>query len=191
MTIVFASNMPPATIAGRVRRGELVRLAAGVYTSDVTSDPGAVTAREWPAITGGLFPGAVITDRSAVTGGLVDGVLYLARDGRAQRCRVAGPAGDGKARHCHTIRTGSACSGTWLTACASQRRRTGQWAIPGTSAMSSCRPSRRTSPTSSREPSPDWTRRSPSSTKANRYPAARMIPMTCLVPTWSLPTWPG
>ena len=66
-TIVFASDVPPATIAGRVRRGELVRLAAGVYTSDVTSDPDAVTTREWPAIAGGLFPGAVITDRSAVT----------------------------------------------------------------------------------------------------------------------------
>ena len=88
--IVFASDVPPATIAGRVRRGELVRLAAGVYTSDVTSDPGAVTAREWPAIAGGLFPGAVITDRSAVTGGPADGVLYLARDGRARDAELPG-----------------------------------------------------------------------------------------------------
>jgi hypothetical protein len=89
-TIVFASDVPPATIAGRVRRGELARLAAGVYTSDVTSNPDAVTAREWLAIAGGLFPSAVITDRSAVTGGPVDGVLYLARDGRARDVQLPG-----------------------------------------------------------------------------------------------------
>jgi hypothetical protein len=89
-TVVFASDAPTATIAGRVRRGELVRLAAGVYTSDVTSDPAAVTAREWPAIAGGMLPGAVITDRSAVTGGPVDGVRYLARDGRARDVELPG-----------------------------------------------------------------------------------------------------
>jgi hypothetical protein len=89
-TIVFASDAPAATISVRVRRDELVRLAPGVYTSDVTSDPAAVTAREWPAIAGGMFPGAVITDRSAVTGGPVDGVLYLARDGRARDVDLPG-----------------------------------------------------------------------------------------------------
>jgi len=89
-TVVFASDAPTATIAGRVRRGEFVRLAAGVDTSDVTSDPAAVTAREWPAIAGGMFPGAVITDRSAVTGGPIDGVLYLARDGRARDVELPG-----------------------------------------------------------------------------------------------------
>jgi Fic/DOC family len=89
-TIVFASDVPAATISDRVRRGELVHLATGVYTSDVTSGPAAVTAREWPAIAGGMFPGAVITDRSAVTGGPVGGVLYLARDGRARDVELAG-----------------------------------------------------------------------------------------------------
>jgi hypothetical protein len=89
-TVVFASDAPAATIAGRMHRGELVRLGAGVYTSDVTSNLAAVTAREWPAIAGGLFPGAVITDRSAVTGGPVDGVLYLARDGRARDVELPG-----------------------------------------------------------------------------------------------------
>jgi hypothetical protein len=89
-TIVFASDAPAATLSDRVRRGGLARLATGVYTSDVTSDPAAVTAREWPAIAGGMFPGAVITDRSAVTGGPVDGVLYLARDGRARDVELPG-----------------------------------------------------------------------------------------------------
>jgi hypothetical protein len=43
-TIVFAADTPAATISDRVRRGELVRLATGVYTSDVTSDRAAVVA---------------------------------------------------------------------------------------------------------------------------------------------------
>lgn len=89
-TIVFASDAPAATISSRRRRGELVRLATGVYTTDVTSDPAAVTAREWHTIAGGMFPGAVITDRSAVVGGPVDGVLYLARDGRARDVELPG-----------------------------------------------------------------------------------------------------
>jgi hypothetical protein len=89
-TIVFASDVPAATLSDRVRRGELTRLATGVYTSDVTSDPVAVTAREWLAIVGGLFPDAVITDRSAVTGGPVDSVLYLARDGRERDTGLPG-----------------------------------------------------------------------------------------------------
>lgn len=89
-TIVFASDAPGATLSERVRRGELVRLTSGVYSTDVTSDLVAVTAREWPAIAGGLFPGAVVTDRSVVTGGPVGGVLYLARDGRARDVELPG-----------------------------------------------------------------------------------------------------
>jgi hypothetical protein len=65
-------------------------MATGVYTSDVTSDPAAVVAREWHTIAGGMFPDAVITDRSAVTGGPVGGVLYLARDGRAREVELPG-----------------------------------------------------------------------------------------------------
>ena len=89
-TIVFAADAPATTISDRVRRAELVRLATGVYTSDVTSDPAAVVAREWHIIAGGMFPGAVITDRSAITGGPIDDVLYLARDGRAREVELPG-----------------------------------------------------------------------------------------------------
>lgn len=89
-TIVFAADASAATISDRVRRGELVRLATGVYTSDVTSEPAAVVAREWHTIVGGMFPGAVITDRSAVTGGPVDSVLYLSRDGRDRESELPG-----------------------------------------------------------------------------------------------------
>jgi len=89
-TVVFAADVPAATISDRVRRGKLARLATGVYTSDVTSDPAAVVAREWHSIAGRMFPGAVSTDRSAVRGGPADGVLYLAHDSRARRVDLPG-----------------------------------------------------------------------------------------------------
>ncbi|MDQ2815699.1 MAG: hypothetical protein M3Z75_28610 [Actinomycetota bacterium] len=89
-TIIFAADAPAATISDRVRRGDLTRLATGVYTSDVMSDPAAVVAREWHNIAGRMFAGAVITDRSAVTGGPVNGTLYLAHDSRARRVDLPG-----------------------------------------------------------------------------------------------------
>ena len=89
-TVVFAADLPAATISDRVRRGQLARLGTGVYTSDVTSDPAAVVGREWHAIFGRLFPRAVITDRSAITGGPVEGVLYLAYDGRGRETELPG-----------------------------------------------------------------------------------------------------
>ena len=89
-TVVFAADMPAATISDRVRRGQLVRLATGIYTSDVTSDPAVVVRREWHTIVGRMFPRAVITDRSAVTGGPVDGLLYLAYDGRGRQAELPG-----------------------------------------------------------------------------------------------------
>jgi hypothetical protein len=89
-TIIFAADAPAATISDRSRRGELIRLATGVYTSEVTSSPAAVVAREWYTIAGRMFPGAVVTDRSALTGGPVNGVLYLAHDGRAREVELPG-----------------------------------------------------------------------------------------------------
>ncbi len=89
-TVVFAADVPAATISDRVRRGQLVRLATGIYTSDVTSDPAAVVGREWHAIVGRMFPGGVVTDRSAITGGPVEGVLYLAHDGRGRETELPG-----------------------------------------------------------------------------------------------------
>jgi hypothetical protein len=68
-SIVFAGDAPAATLTDRVRRGTLRRLAAGVYTTETTADPALVVKREWHLIVGHLYPNAVITDRSAVTGG--------------------------------------------------------------------------------------------------------------------------
>src|ERR1700761_2962977 len=88
--IIFASDVPAATISDRVRRGQLARLATGIYTTDVTSDRAAVVLREWHVIVGKLLPGAVITDRSVITGGPVDGRLYLSHDGRSREVSLPG-----------------------------------------------------------------------------------------------------
>lgn len=89
-SIIFASEVPAATISDRVRRGQLARLATGVYTTDVTSDRAAVVLREWYLIVGRMFPRAVITDRSAITGGPVEGRLYLSHDGRSREVPLPG-----------------------------------------------------------------------------------------------------
>lgn len=64
-TIVFAEDLPDSTIHDRVARGELTRLARGIYTTDVESDPSDAVRRGWREIVGRRFPGAVVTDRSA------------------------------------------------------------------------------------------------------------------------------
>lgn len=89
-TIVFAANLPAATISGRVARNELRQLSRGVYTTDVRSEPTDVIKREWHAVVGGLLPDGVITDRSAPTGGPVDGVLYLAHAARDRAIELPG-----------------------------------------------------------------------------------------------------
>lgn len=88
--IVFAGDMPSQTISGKVRRGDLRPLARGIYTTDTARSPEAIVGRHWHTIVGHEFPDAVITDRSALTGGKVDGYLYLSRDGRPRELALPG-----------------------------------------------------------------------------------------------------
>ena len=89
-SIVFRGDRPPATLDRQVARGELRRLVTGVYTTDLTTDLALVVKAEWHTIVGRLYPDAVITDRSAPTGGAVDGVLYLAHVGRERTTEMPG-----------------------------------------------------------------------------------------------------
>ncbi len=90
-SVVFAGDLPAATLSDRVHRGQLVRLGAGVYTERCYV---LIPPRWWLASgmrsSGRMFPRAVITDRSAVTGGPVDGVLYLSHDGRGREAELPG-----------------------------------------------------------------------------------------------------
>lgn len=89
-TIVFSKDQPAATISKQVSRGELVRLARGVYTTEVDRDPADVVREHAFDIVGQMFPDDVITDRCARTGAPVDGVLYLAHPTRARAMELPG-----------------------------------------------------------------------------------------------------
>jgi len=78
ITIVFAEDLPDSTIHDRVARGDLVRLARGIYTTDIDTDRSAVVRDSWREIVGRRFPDAVVTDRSAVWAQPHDGYLFLA-----------------------------------------------------------------------------------------------------------------
>ncbi len=82
-TIVFAEDLPDSTIHDRVARGELTRLARGIYTTDVDSDPSDAVGRGWREIVGRRFPGAVVTDRSAKWAQPHDGYLFVASEREA------------------------------------------------------------------------------------------------------------
>ncbi len=88
--LVFSDETPRSTIAGMVRRGDLVQLATGVYTTDTARPSEEVVRRRWLDIAGHLFPDATVTDRSAPRSGPVDGVLYLAHDRRERDVRLPG-----------------------------------------------------------------------------------------------------
>lgn len=88
--LVFSADHPASTISSRAARGDLVRLAPGVYTSDTQRTPQDAVRAGMYEIAGRLVPRAVVTDRSARTGGAVDDVLYLARDGRARDLTLPG-----------------------------------------------------------------------------------------------------
>lgn len=76
--IIFPDDLPDSTLHDRVRRGELVRLARGVYATEVDADPREVVRRSWREIVGRRFPDPVVTDRSAMWAQPHDGYLFIA-----------------------------------------------------------------------------------------------------------------
>jgi len=88
--IIFTGDIPRSTINNMVRRGNAVRLAPGVYTTDTVGDPVAIVRRSWADIAGHLFPEATITDRSAILSAPVDGTLYLAHPRRDRETELPG-----------------------------------------------------------------------------------------------------
>ena len=75
---VFAEDLPASTIHDRVGRGKLLRIAQGIYSSDVAAAPREVVHRSWKEIVGRRFPYAVVTDRWAVWAQPHDGFLFIA-----------------------------------------------------------------------------------------------------------------
>jgi fido (protein-threonine AMPylation protein) len=75
--IVFTEDLPRSTLSDREARGDLVRLARGIYTTEVDAEPAAVVRRRWREIVGRQFPDTVVTDRSALWAQPHDGYLFV------------------------------------------------------------------------------------------------------------------
>ena len=86
--VVLAGDLPAMTISRLVARGELTRLARGVYTA--SNDPENFVRQHFLEIAGRVFPQSVITDKSARTGRPVLSCLYLAGPGSAKRLALPG-----------------------------------------------------------------------------------------------------
>jgi len=90
-SLIFArDDVAASTIADRVRRGDLARVAPGLYSTEVDRTPEDIVREHMFAIVGRLFPEAIITDRSARTGGATDGVLYVAHTRRPRHLELPG-----------------------------------------------------------------------------------------------------
>jgi len=88
--LVFADEHTAQSLSRAVQRQTLRRLARGIYTGVLDEPLEAIAARQLVPIVAHEFPGAVIVDRSAFSGGRPgDGVLYLAQ-GRGRRLELPG-----------------------------------------------------------------------------------------------------
>ena len=76
-----ASAAPRSTVSDALKRGELRRLARGLYTRNLNDPPEQVVRRNLWDIVAALYPGAVVADRSARLGRPAeDGSLFLVHD---------------------------------------------------------------------------------------------------------------
>jgi fido (protein-threonine AMPylation protein) len=89
--IVAARDFSRSTVYAAARRGELRQLAPGLFTTDLITPEGDLVAGRLLAIVSALYPGAVISDRSARTGGRPadDGSLFIVHE-RTRDTRLPG-----------------------------------------------------------------------------------------------------
>ena len=67
-SVFFRDAASPATLSRATRDGRIRRLAPGVYTADLGTDPTELIRRNRWAVVAELVPDALIADRSAATG---------------------------------------------------------------------------------------------------------------------------
>jgi len=84
----------PKWASRAARRGEIRRLARGLYTSNLDEAPEQLIRRRWYDVAALYFPGAVIVDRSAFLAGPADdGSLFLDSGPHSARPRAVGLPG--------------------------------------------------------------------------------------------------
>ncbi len=82
-SVFFNDVAPASTLSRAVASGRIRRLAAGIYTADLTTPPELlVDGNRWE-ILARIAPDAIVADRSAANNGLpVDGFLFIISDER-------------------------------------------------------------------------------------------------------------
>jgi fido (protein-threonine AMPylation protein) len=77
--IVFASSNKAISrkVNQQVKSGELRKIAPRVYTSNANDPAEVIVLRNWFRILSHLFPGAILSHRSAIEGRPVDGHIFL------------------------------------------------------------------------------------------------------------------
>ena len=88
--MIFLDTDNAASLSRRTRRGELQRLHPGIYSSDLGTAPETLVARHWLEIASHLYPGAVLSHRSAVEGKPAAGLLYLTSARRTRDITLPG-----------------------------------------------------------------------------------------------------
>lgn len=87
--LVFASEVPPATLHRRVKASELVQVARGIYVP-ATQDASRTVREHWASIAGYLYPGALVSGRSAPLGAPVEDILYLTHGSKPRQKQLPG-----------------------------------------------------------------------------------------------------
>lgn len=104
-SVFFGDVASAATLSRATKDGRIRRLAAGLYSADLRSEPAELIARNRWAVVARFVPDAVIADRSAAEGGMpVAGVLTVVSSERTEDVKLpglivaprrgAGPLGD-------------------------------------------------------------------------------------------------
>lgn len=90
-TVFFGDVATASKLSRAVRDGLIRRLAPGLYTADLTSEPAELIARHRWRVIARTMPDALLADRSAAQDGRpVGGVLHVVSDERATELRLPG-----------------------------------------------------------------------------------------------------
>lgn len=90
-SVFFGDVASAATLSRATKDGRIRRLAAGLYSADLRSDPAELIARNRWAVVARFVPDAVIADRSAAEGGMpAAGVLTVVSSERTEDVKLPG-----------------------------------------------------------------------------------------------------
>ena len=105
------------TVSRLAARGELMRLAPGVYTNRTAEQPERVVRRNLHRIVGRVIPDAVVSDRSAYLGGVPDhGQLFVEHPTRSRDLELAGVTVRPRRGHGHHPTDIQLADGIWMSA---------------------------------------------------------------------------